>query len=68
MPDPTPTDDGLYRRSSFSVEGNCVEVVIDHDDVKVRHSRHGGQGTLVFSHREWVAFTEGVKAGEFEVP
>ncbi|MFC4948295.1 DUF397 domain-containing protein [Pseudonocardia sp. GCM10023141] len=68
MPDTTPTDDENYRRSSFSDGGNCVEIAIGQEHVRVRHSRHDTQGTLVFSHGEWAAFVAGVKAEEFELP
>jgi hypothetical protein len=69
VPDATPTDDGFpYRRSSFSGGDNCVSVAFTSDDVRVRHSRRGEQGTLVFSRSEWAAFIAGVKAAEFELP
>jgi hypothetical protein len=63
----TPTDDGMYRESSFSGGGNCVQVYVNDQDVRIRHSVHHDQGTLVFSHSEWRAFLAGVKDEQFEI-
>ncbi|MGH3717377.1 MAG: DUF397 domain-containing protein [Pseudonocardiaceae bacterium] len=35
------------------------------DAVYVRHSRHPGDVVIHYTHAEWDAFTNGVKAGEF---
>jgi len=58
-----------YKISSFSGGGACVEVELTTQSggaVRVRHSRHHDQGTLIFSACEWRAFVDGVKAGEFD--
>lgn len=68
MPDSETTEEELFRRSSFSTQGNCVEVGNRGDHVVLRHSRHREQGTLVFSQAEWAAFVLGVKHGEFDSP
>lgn len=56
-----------YRKSSFCGGGNCVEVaslpdgqivVRDSKDVSVREHR--------YTPDEWIAFVQGVKAGEFD--
>lgn len=65
-----PHADGEPRfiKSSFSGgSGACVEVGRQRlDEVLVRHSKDG-EPVLEFSVAEWVAFVEGVKAGEFDV-
>lgn len=55
-----------YRRSSFCGGGNCVEVRLILGAGAV--IRHGGADGLPFSfsREEWVAFIDGVKAGEFD--
>jgi hypothetical protein len=68
VPDSETTEEELFRRSTFSAEGNCVEVGRRDDHVVVRHSRHREQGYLVFSQSEWTAFVLGVKHGEFDSP
>jgi len=68
VPDSETPEEELYIRSSFSAQGNCVEVGSRDDHVVVRHSRHREQGTLVFSQSEWTAFVLGVKHGEFDTP
>lgn len=58
-----------YRTSSYSGGGGCVAVKLatPDDAVRVRHSRHPEEGTLVFTASEWRAFIDGVKAGEFDL-
>ena len=58
-----------FRTSSFSGAGACVAVdLTTHGGVvRVQHSRHPEQGTLVFSAGEWRAFLSGAKAGEFDL-
>jgi hypothetical protein len=56
-----------FRKSSFSLSGNCVEVAfLPSGDVGVRHSRAPQRGTLTFTASEWEAFVRGVRAGEFD--
>ncbi|MDE2040986.1 MAG: DUF397 domain-containing protein [Patescibacteria group bacterium] len=45
----------------------CVQVAIKPEGVAVRDSKDAAKKTLFFTHEEWVAFTKGVKEGEFEV-
>lgn len=56
-----------YRTSSFCSLGDCVEVGFTPDGgVAVRDSKDGAVGPLFFTREEWVAFTAGVRAGEFD--
>ena len=62
----TPSDP--YHKSSFSGAGSCVEVgLLDQDTVGVRDSKDPAKPPHLFSKKEWVAFLEGVKGGEFDL-
>ena len=60
----------LWRKSSFSSMGNCVEVAIGggHPGVAVRNSRDPDGSVLIFTAAEWTAFVLGVKNAEFDDP
>jgi hypothetical protein len=58
-----------WRKSSYSSPqgGNCVEVAdLDTGDRAVRDSKDPTGPALRFTSAEWVAFTAGVRAGEFD--
>ncbi|MGH3720598.1 MAG: DUF397 domain-containing protein [Pseudonocardiaceae bacterium] len=56
----------MWRKSSFSDEGNCVEVAdLDGGHRAVRDSKDPGGSALMFSVAGWAVFTAGVRAGEF---
>lgn len=55
-------DSLVWRKSSFSGEEECVELVNGRDDVRVRHSLNPGGGVLLFEPDEWGAFLTLVKA------
>jgi Domain of unknown function (DUF397) len=57
-----------WRKSTFSnSQGECVEVTdLDHNGRAVRDSKNPTGPALVFPATEWVAFTAGVRAGEFD--
>ncbi len=57
-----------WHKSSFSGSGNCVEIGIRPDAVLVRHTRNRRGASLAFSPSEWLAFLQGVRAGEFDIP
>lgn len=61
--------DARFFKSSFSPprDGGCVEVAMDEDRIAVRDSKDPDGGILVFNRREWNAFIEGVKRGEFDL-
>lgn len=58
--------DGWFK-SSFSNNGNCVQVRL-RQGVLVRDSKDPGGPILSFTNSEWIAFVEGVRNGEFDLP
>ena len=56
----------VWRKSSTSGDGECVEVMISPDGVSVRDSKAPDEGRLAFTRGEWSAFIAGVKSGEFD--
>ena len=57
----------VWRRSSRSGGGDCVEVAVVGDRVRVRDSKNPGGPVLPFTQDEWDAFVGGVKDGEFDL-
>jgi len=58
-----------WRKSSFSGGSSqeCVEVAaLVNGSVAVRDSKDPSGPVLLFSQGEWIAFVQGVRAGEFE--
>ena len=56
-----------WRTSSYSgTNGGCVQVAPAPDRVLMRDSKNPGGPVLLFSEREWTAFVDGVRAGEFD--
>jgi len=54
-----------WRRSSRCGSTTCVEVAKVDDQYLVRDSKNPDAAALSFTKEEWVAFVEGVTAGEF---
>ena len=50
---------GIWRTSSYSGGGNCVEVA----GCQVRDSKNPGGPVLTFTPEAWRAFTEGIRRG-----
>jgi Domain of unknown function (DUF397) len=57
-----------WQTSSHSGGNSCVEVAFLDDRVAVRDSKDRQGPVLVFTYREWDAFTGGVRGGEFNLP
>jgi hypothetical protein len=57
-----------WHKSSRSGSGGCVEVLLTAESIAVRHSKAPADGQLVFTPKEWRAFVEGVRLGEFDLP
>jgi len=55
-----------WRKSSFSGLENCVEVADVGGRVLVRDSKDADGPALSFTRGEWAAFTNGIRAGEFD--
>jgi hypothetical protein len=62
---------GMWKKSSHSPLGDeCVEVAggVNLEEILVRDTKDNGNGPVLhFSKGEWVAFVDGVKAGEFDL-
>ena len=56
----------VWRKSSASETGGCVEVALMEQSVVVRDSKDPSGPMLTFSLPEWVAFLAGVRNGEFD--
>ncbi len=56
-----------WKKSTFSQQGDCVEVAMDSTGVHVRDSKDPMGPQLVFSPSEWRAFAAGMQDGQFEV-
>jgi hypothetical protein len=55
-----------WRRSSRCGSTTCVEVAKVDDQYLVRDSKNPDTAALSFTSEEWVAFVQGVQAGEFQ--
>jgi hypothetical protein len=55
----------VWKKSSASGTGNCVEVAAEEKMVHVRNSKDRSGPVVSFSRAEWEAFLAGVCAGEF---
>ncbi len=56
-----------WRKSSYSnVQGACCEVADLDGGRAVRDSKDPAGPALTFTAAQWVAFTAGVRAGEFD--
>jgi Domain of unknown function (DUF397) len=61
--------DGVFRKSSGSDTGGCVEVAAPPGgDVLVRDTKNRDGGTQAYTDQEWRVFIAGVKRGEFDLP
>jgi hypothetical protein len=57
-----------WHKSSFSQNGDCVEISFSDREVLVRHSKHPEDAVLTFNSSEWAAFIAGARTGEFDQP
>ena len=58
----------VWRKSTASADGGCVDVALGSETVYLRNSRHATGPFLEFRPREWSAFLEGARNGEFDMP
>lgn len=57
----------VWRKSSYSGQGNCVEVAQAEATIFVRDSKNPTVAPLAFRTDEWAAFVSGVRDGEFDL-
>ena len=57
----------IWKKSSASGDGACVEVRRTHRGVQLRDSKNSGGAVLEFTDAEWMAFLKGVTLGEFHI-
>jgi hypothetical protein len=57
------TDDAgaIWHKSSFSANGNCVEVGIRSESVLIRDTKDREGGTLAIPHPTWREFIQAIK-------
>ena len=55
-----------WRTATKSAGGDCVQVRSNAGMVSVRDSKHPEGSVLSYTRREWAAFIDGVKRGEFD--
>jgi Domain of unknown function (DUF397) len=55
-----------WRKSSRSGSNGCVEIAFLDGQIAVRDSKDRSGPVLQFTHREWQAFLDGVRNGEFD--
>jgi hypothetical protein len=56
----------VWRKSTKSGGSNCLQLAFVHDFILVRDSKDPSGPTLRFNRSEWLAFTAGLLAGEFD--
>jgi Domain of unknown function (DUF397) len=56
-----------WRKSTWSADGDCVEVAFNAGSVFVRDSKDPAGPVLSFTSSEWAAFLAGARDGEFDM-
>jgi uncharacterized protein DUF397 len=60
--------DAKWRKSTRSgAQGGCVEVRRVDERIEVRDTKDRAGGTQRYTEGAWLAFLDGVKAGEFDL-
>ena len=70
MEEPARRADGDHSRWHSSTQcsnADCVEVAVDDDFVAMRDSKDRSGPRLQFSPKEWQAFVDGVRDGQFDL-
>ena len=58
----------VWRKSTASGGGNCVEVAFVDESVLVRQSRDPLGSVLSFTHADWMGFLNSTRNGKFDLP
>jgi hypothetical protein len=66
--DAASADDVWHKSTASQPDGDCLEVAIGVDAVRIRHSKDRSGAILSFTYAEWQAFLEGARNGEFNLP
>lgn len=61
------TDLLVWKKSTASGGGNCLEAANTRTSVLVRDSKNPQGGVLTFSRPEWAAFLVSVRDGKFDL-
>ena len=67
MTEPSAGVSSVWKKSSCSVGGGCVEVRRTDSGVQVRDSKNVTGPTLEFTDYEWRSFIGGVRLGEVDI-
>jgi len=62
------SDSMVWKKSSASDSGNCVEVAMHGPWILLRDSKDPAGPRLRFNAAEWSAFLAGVRCDEFDLP
>lgn len=68
MTDAASADDVWLKSTASQPNGDCLEVSIGVDVVRIRHSQDRSGAILSFTRAEWRAFLDGARNGEFNLP
>ncbi len=63
---PAVPSDVAWRVAGLCDAGNCVRVAASGDVIIIGDSKNPDGSVLTYSRAEWVAFTEGIRQGDFD--
>jgi hypothetical protein len=61
-------DRARWRKSSYSATGDCLEWLVEGNEVRLRDSTDPSSAELHFTHSQWRAFLAAVRNGEADLP
>ena len=53
-----------WRKSSFSMNGDCVELALEKEFVHIRDSKDAARLELRFTRAKWLSFVAALKMGD----
>jgi hypothetical protein len=54
----------VWHKSSFSANGDCIEVAIQDDSVLIRDTKNRSGGTVSASSSAWQEFIQGIQSNK----